>query len=107
MAWGTVVHELLHAYTCLVSGEVHELCECGFRVRHGLGFARASEAMVKVLGMEGFGMESIESFGGRCHSVGDERWLEEGEGVLTEEMEVSLVEFWRSDGALSWAFKVD
>lgn len=98
IAWGTVVHELLHAYACVMSGEVRELCACGFRVKHGAGFARASEGIVQVLGMEGFGVESIESFGGWCHSVGDEVRLRERERVLTEEMESLVVGFWRADG---------
>ena len=76
-----------------------ERCACGWDVTHGPGFLAAVEGMVRVLGIEGLEVESVEVYEGRCHSVEDEGrilGLGEGEGgcVLSEEVREAVLGWW-------------
>lgn len=52
--WGTVVHELLHAYLDLVSNWAGLM-----KAHHGILFEGSCRAMVQRLGLEGFGEENV------------------------------------------------
>lgn len=52
--WGTVVHELLHAYLDLMSNWAGLV-----KAHHGTLFERSCRAMVQKLGLEGFGVMNV------------------------------------------------
>ena len=70
IVWGTLIHEMLHAYLTIVTGshwKAKEVCTCGTDVSHGPMWLETVGLLVQRLDFPGIRSESIADFVGRCH----------------------------------------
>lgn len=99
LAWGTLLHEMLHAYEIVLSGQEEE-CLCGNKVYYGPAFLAAVTAAVKVLEIESITVESVAEYEeGCCHSKHDEYLLwkrrEKEACVLADEVRDWVLGWWK------------
>ena len=78
-AWGTLIHEMLHAYLEIVTGgRVRETCICTTKVLHGPMYGTATKALTQRLASPGLWARHIRNCHGLCHR------LERSSGILVE-----------------------
>lgn len=105
IVWGVLIHELLHVFELVMAPRM-EMCLCGNRVAHGQCFRAASEAVVKVMGIEALTFEHVADYDDDCcHSRHDEYVLqgvkeareEAGRCTLSDDVQDSMLSWWAGE----------
>jgi len=73
--WGTLIHEMLHAYLLIMSGRRCETCLCSAKTNRGPHFCAAKKTISNALAFGDLGPESIHVTKALCHWDGSSEEL--------------------------------